>query len=152
MTKIRVTEPHKVVEYGEIRNGVMHRTTYTPGQDISSAPDAVQDAAAEHWTPEVVAAYEAVSSPPPPPPATKVSKARIALFLHRHDTSNSTALKSTMEQIIASDPEAQILYESVVDLEIDRGGTRTIWDAVRAQTGTDLTVEDVFEGAAALKI
>lgn len=95
-----------------------------------------------------IAAYE----PPPPPPATKVSKARVSLFLYRYDAANGTALKATMEQVIASDPEAQILYDSVVDLELNRGGTRTIWDAVRAQTGTVLTVEEVFESAAALTI
>lgn len=36
-----------------------HRTSLTPGQDISNQPDKVKDIANVAWTSEVLAAYEA---------------------------------------------------------------------------------------------
>jgi hypothetical protein len=49
----------KVVHVLSVSDGVKHRITLSPGADISTEPQEVQDACNEAWTPEVVAAYEA---------------------------------------------------------------------------------------------
>lgn len=43
-----------------------HRSSYTPGQDLTGVPQSVADICNLVWTPEVVAAYEAANQIPAP--------------------------------------------------------------------------------------
>lgn len=85
----------------------------------------------------------------PKPPVTKASKARVRIWLRNNHPDLLTALTGI---ITAMSGDEQILWEDVSDIEIDRGGARQVWAAVVAQTETDVTIEDVIEGAAALDI
>jgi len=54
----------------EIARGY-HRTVYSPGQDISEAPQEVQDVAAALWTPELIEDYKDHIDPTPIEPITE---------------------------------------------------------------------------------
>ena len=48
-----------IMEDGKELTKTYHRTSLAPGQNISNAPQKVQDICNMLWTPEVVAAYQA---------------------------------------------------------------------------------------------
>lgn len=52
-------EATRIMEDGSQLSQTFHRTSLTPGQDLTSQPEKVQAIAAVAWTPEVIAAYEA---------------------------------------------------------------------------------------------
>ena len=52
-------EATRIVEDGKELTKTCHRTSLTPGQDISDQPAKVQAICEVAWTPEVIAAYEA---------------------------------------------------------------------------------------------
>ena len=52
-------EATKIVEDGVELTKTYHRTSLTPGQDLTGQPEKVVAIAQAAWTPEVVAAYEA---------------------------------------------------------------------------------------------
>ena len=52
-------EATKIVEDGVELTKTYHRSSLTPGQDLTGQPDKVIAIAQAAWTPEVIAAYEA---------------------------------------------------------------------------------------------
>jgi hypothetical protein len=52
-------EVTKIVEDGAEISRKYHRTSLTPGQDLTGQPANVQAIAQAAWTPEVIAAYQA---------------------------------------------------------------------------------------------
>lgn len=52
-------EATRIMEDGTQLSQTFHRTSLTPGQDLTGQPANVQAIAAAAWTPEVIAAYEA---------------------------------------------------------------------------------------------
>ena len=52
-------EATRIMEDGEEISKKYHRTSLTPGQDLTGQPEKVVAIAQAAWTPEVVAAYEA---------------------------------------------------------------------------------------------
>jgi predicted lipoprotein with Yx(FWY)xxD motif len=58
---VLVREVTRVMEGETVLSETYHRTSFTPGQDVSSQSANVQSICAAAWTPEVVAAYEAVA-------------------------------------------------------------------------------------------
>jgi hypothetical protein len=52
-------EATSVVEDGNTIAKTYHRTSLTPGQDLTGQPANVQAIAQAAWTPEVIAAYQA---------------------------------------------------------------------------------------------
>jgi hypothetical protein len=52
-------EATRIMEDGEQLSQTYHRTSLTPGQDVSDQPANVQAIAAAAWTAEVVSAYQA---------------------------------------------------------------------------------------------
>ena len=52
-------EATRIMEDGTQLSQTFHRTSLTPGQDLTSQPEKVQAIANVVWTPEVIAAYEA---------------------------------------------------------------------------------------------
>jgi hypothetical protein len=52
-------EATKIVEDGVELTKTYHRSSLTPGQDLTDQPEKVVAIAQAAWTPEVVAAYEA---------------------------------------------------------------------------------------------
>ena len=52
-------EATRIIEDGNLLTQTYHRTSLTPGQDLSGQPSKVVSIAQAAWTPEVVAAYEA---------------------------------------------------------------------------------------------
>jgi hypothetical protein len=54
---IQVREATRILKDGEQIAQTFHRTSLTPGQDVSDQPANVQAIAAAAWTPEVIAAY-----------------------------------------------------------------------------------------------
>ena len=52
-------EATRIMEDGTQLSQTYHRTSLTPGQDISSQPANVQAICAAAWTDEVISAYEA---------------------------------------------------------------------------------------------
>jgi archaellum component FlaF (FlaF/FlaG flagellin family) len=52
-------EATRILEDGEEISKKYHRSSLTPGQDITDQPQKVQDICNAAWTPEVIAAYEA---------------------------------------------------------------------------------------------
>lgn len=52
-------EATRIIEDGEEISKKFHRTSLTPGQDISDQPAKVQAICNAAWTPEVITAYEA---------------------------------------------------------------------------------------------
>ena len=52
-------EVTKIIEDGAEISRKYHRTSLTPGQDLTGQPANVQAIAQAAWTPEVIAAYQA---------------------------------------------------------------------------------------------
>jgi len=52
-------EATRIMEDGKELTKTYHRTSLTPGQDLTDQPQKVQDICNTAWTPEVIAAYEA---------------------------------------------------------------------------------------------
>jgi hypothetical protein len=52
-------EVTKIIEDGSEISRKYHRTSLTPGQDLTGQPANVQAIAQAAWTPEVIAAYQA---------------------------------------------------------------------------------------------
>lgn len=52
-------EATKIVEDGVELTKTYHRSSLTPGQDLTGQPDKVVAIAQAAWTPEVIAAYQA---------------------------------------------------------------------------------------------
>jgi hypothetical protein len=52
-------EATRIIEDGKELTKTYHRTSLTPGQDLTGQPQKVQDIANTVWTPEVIAAYQA---------------------------------------------------------------------------------------------
>jgi len=52
-------EVTRIIEDGKVLTQTYHRTSLTPGQDITGQPEKVVAIAQAAWTPEVVAAFEA---------------------------------------------------------------------------------------------
>jgi hypothetical protein len=52
-------EATRIMEDGKQLSQTYHRTSLTPGQDITAQPANVQAICNAAWTPEVIAAYEA---------------------------------------------------------------------------------------------
>jgi hypothetical protein len=59
---VLVREATTIKENGVELSKKYHRTSFTPGQDVSSQPANVQAICAAAWTPEVVAAYQALAN------------------------------------------------------------------------------------------
>ena len=55
-------EATRIIEDGVQLTQTYHRSSLTPGQDLTSQPANVQAIAKAAWTPEVVAAYEAAQA------------------------------------------------------------------------------------------
>ena len=55
-------EATRIMEDGTQLSQTYHRTSLTPGQDLSGQPANVQAIAQAAWTPEVIAAYEAAQA------------------------------------------------------------------------------------------
>jgi archaellum component FlaF (FlaF/FlaG flagellin family) len=53
-------EATRILEDGVELSKTYHRSSLTPGQDISNVPANVQAICNAAWTPEVIAAYQAV--------------------------------------------------------------------------------------------
>ena len=52
-------EATRIIEDGKVLTQTYHRTSLTPGQDITGQPDKVVAICNTAWTAEVVAAYQA---------------------------------------------------------------------------------------------
>jgi hypothetical protein len=52
-------EATRIIEDGNELTKTYHRTSLTPGQDLTDQPEKVVAIAQAAWTPEVIAAYEA---------------------------------------------------------------------------------------------
>jgi DNA-binding transcriptional LysR family regulator len=52
-------EATRIMEDGKQLSQTFHRTSLTPGQDLTGQPTNVQAICNAAWTPEVIAAYEA---------------------------------------------------------------------------------------------
>ena len=52
-------EATRIIEDGKVLTQTYHRTSLTPGQDITGQPDKVVAICNAAWTPEVIAAYQA---------------------------------------------------------------------------------------------
>lgn len=57
---IQVRQVTRIMEDGKELSSSYHRWSYTPGSDISEQPANVQAIAQVVWTPEVIAAYQAM--------------------------------------------------------------------------------------------
>ena len=55
-------EATRIIEDGVQLTQTYHRTSLTPGQDLTGQPNKVVAIAQVAWTPEVVAAYEAAQA------------------------------------------------------------------------------------------
>ena len=55
-------EATRILEDGEEISKKYHRTSLTPGQDLTGQPDNVVAICNAAWTPEVVAAYQAAQA------------------------------------------------------------------------------------------
>ena len=51
-------EATRIIEDGNILTQTYHRSSLTPGQDLTGVPDNVVAIANVVWTPEVIAAYQ----------------------------------------------------------------------------------------------
>ena len=56
---VQVRQATRIMEDGNQLSQNFHRTSLTPGQDLTGQPANVQAIATVVWTPEVIAAYEA---------------------------------------------------------------------------------------------
>ena len=52
-------EATRIMEDGVQLSQTYHRSSLTPGQDLTGVPDRVKSVCEADWTPEVIAAYEA---------------------------------------------------------------------------------------------
>ena len=52
-------EATRIIEDGKVLTQTYHRTSLTPGQDLTDQPQKVQDICNTVWTSDVVTAYEA---------------------------------------------------------------------------------------------
>ena len=52
-------EVTRIIEDGKVLTQTYHRTSLTPGQDITGQPEKIIAIAQAAWTPEVVTAFEA---------------------------------------------------------------------------------------------
>ena len=52
-------EATRIIEDGKVLTQTYHRTSLTPGQDLTGQPDNVVAICNTAWTPEVIAAYQA---------------------------------------------------------------------------------------------
>lgn len=52
-------EATRIIEDGQVLTQTYHRSSLTPGQDLSGQPSKVVSIAQAAWTPEVIAAYQA---------------------------------------------------------------------------------------------
>lgn len=52
-------EATRIIEDGVVLTQTYHRSSVTPGQDLTGKPEKVVEIAETVWTPEVVAAYKA---------------------------------------------------------------------------------------------
>ena len=52
-------EATRIIEDGKVLTQTYHRTSLTPGQDLTGQPDNVVAICNVAWTPEVIAAYQA---------------------------------------------------------------------------------------------
>jgi hypothetical protein len=52
-------EATRIIEDGKVLTQTYHRSSLTPGQDLTGQPDKVIAIAQAAWTPEVIAAYQA---------------------------------------------------------------------------------------------
>ena len=52
-------EATRIMEDGQQLSQTYHRTSLTPGQDLTGQPEKVVAIAQAAWTPEVIAAYQA---------------------------------------------------------------------------------------------
>ena len=52
-------EATRIIEDGKVLTQTYHRTSLTPGQDITGQPNKVVAICNTAWTPEVISAYEA---------------------------------------------------------------------------------------------
>lgn len=52
-------EATRIIEDGKVLTQTYHRTSLTPGQDITGQPDKVVAICNTAWTPEVISAYQA---------------------------------------------------------------------------------------------
>jgi hypothetical protein len=55
-------EATRIIEDDNLLTQTYHRTSLTPGQDLTGQPERVVSIAEAAWTPEVIAAYEAAQS------------------------------------------------------------------------------------------
>ena len=51
-------EATRIIEDGKVLTQTYHRTSLTPGQDLTDQPDSVVAIANAAWTPEVITAYQ----------------------------------------------------------------------------------------------
>ena len=61
-------EATRIMEDGEEISKKYHRTSLTPGQDLTGQPEKVVAIAQAAWTPEVIAAYQATQEANRPAP------------------------------------------------------------------------------------
>ena len=52
-------EATRIIEDGQVLTQTYHRTSLTPGQDLTGQPEKVVAIAQAVWTPELIAAYQA---------------------------------------------------------------------------------------------
>lgn len=52
-------EATRIIEDGKVLTQTYHRTSLTPGQDLTDQPEKVVAICNTAWTPEMIAAYEA---------------------------------------------------------------------------------------------
>ena len=62
-------EATRIIEDGKVLTQTYHRTSLTPGQDLTGQPDKVVAICNTAWTPEVIAAYQAQQEVKRPAPA-----------------------------------------------------------------------------------
>jgi hypothetical protein len=55
-------EATRIIEDGNLLTQTYHRSSLTPGQDLSGQPSKVISIAQAAWTPEVIAAYQAAQA------------------------------------------------------------------------------------------
>ena len=55
-------EATRIIEDGKVLTQTYHRTSLTPGQDLTGQPDKVVAICNTAWTPEVIAAYQAAQA------------------------------------------------------------------------------------------
>lgn len=61
-------EATRIIEDGKVLTQTYHRSSLTPGQDLTGQPEKVVAIAQAAWTPEVVAAYQAQQEANSPAP------------------------------------------------------------------------------------